>query len=64
MSTTVVTTTTDVYDDAYWGFAEMGGTQLCGGAPGADGPAHHPLYERPANQPATPWSGPGRDGGV
>jgi hypothetical protein len=40
------------YDDDYWGFAEMGGTQL-----GGDG--RHALYERPADQPATPWSGAG-----
>lgn len=56
------------YDDEYWGFtefdpagevaeedAEEAARQLPAAASRAAGPAH-PLYSRPADQPATPWS--------
>lgn len=41
----------DAYDDAYWGYAEMGGTSLFA----HDLPTHSE-YQRPADQAATPWS--------
>ena len=44
------------YDDEYWGYVLMGGTQLLG----HDEPGHA-LYERPADQPETEWSAAGSD---
>ncbi len=58
------------YDDEYYGYALMGGTQLAfdrereasdeEGDSDQMAPAH-PLYHRPADQPATPWSAGGAE---
>ena len=58
------------YDDEYYGYALMGGTQLAfdrereasdeEGDSDQTAPAH-PLYHRPADQPATPWSAGGAE---
>ena len=51
------------YDDEYWGYESMGGSQLVlgegGEVRGSDKAPSHVTYVRPADQAATPWSGPG-----
>jgi hypothetical protein len=52
------------YDDDYWGYEAMGGTQLTFGESSRadtcdEGGPTHATYVRPADQVATPWSGPG-----
>merc|ERR1712224_680580 len=42
------------YDDEYWGFAMMDGTQLV-----EDSPPSHALYTRPAGQLPSPWNAVG-----
>ena len=52
------------YDDDFWGYALMNGTQIIGGDDERgdnDGKPAHTLYQRPADQPATPWSGAGEE---
>mmetsp|Transcript_33864 Transcript_33864/g.95161 ORF Transcript_33864/g.95161 Transcript_33864/m.95161 type:complete len:211 (-) Transcript_33864:120-752(-) len=47
------------FDDDYWGFAAEAVGEPGGAEEAAAGAPAHALYQRPADQPATPWSGPG-----
>eukprot|EP00320_Phaeocystis_rex_P007222 CAMPEP_0119061100 /NCGR_PEP_ID=MMETSP1178-20130426/4942_1 /TAXON_ID=33656 /ORGANISM="unid sp, Strain CCMP2000" /LENGTH=255 /DNA_ID=CAMNT_0007042273 /DNA_START=35 /DNA_END=802 /DNA_ORIENTATION=- len=44
------------YDDDYYGFAVDLGSEA---SPAGESAPAHPLYHRPADQPATPWSAAG-----
>ena len=52
------------FDDNYWGFGPLScddyeGTTATTGDDAREGKQLHVLYERPRDQPATPWSGAG-----